>query len=104
MNASDQQAHEDHDALIRQRDALIEAGWHAFMSTKPGRTAVAWMVRGTHNLGNPYVAGSFDETAYRLGQQHDAREFIAFIRRTKRCSDLFDQAMREYDDEFVQRK
>ena len=104
MNASDQTAHAEHAHKRRLLDAQLEAAWFAFMQTKGGRTAVAWMVRGTHNLSDPYVPGSFDQTAYNAGRQYDARSFIAFMRKTKRCSDLFDQALREYEDEYVQRQ
>ena len=101
MNAQDQAQHKEQQDHIKRRDSVVEHALHRILKTKHGRTAIAFIVRGTHNLGHVYTPGmTFDQVAFEAGKQYDGRELIRIIRRTQRCSDLFDQAIREYEHEW----
>ena len=103
MNAQSQESQKAHAEHLAHLEHTIEIGFFRLLKTKYGRTVVAWMVRGTHNLGHVYVPGmTFDQVAFEAGKQYDARELIRIIRRSERCSTLFDQALREYDNEWSQ--
>ena len=101
MNAQDPREQIEAQHRAQQLDQSIEAALFEVMSSYRGRSLVAWMVRGTHNLGHVYMPGmTFDAVAFEAGRQYDARELIRVVRRTERCSRLFDQALREYDHEW----
>ena len=102
MNAQKQESHKAHEEHLRRHEVALEDALFAMLRSKPGRTVLAWAVRGTHNLGHVYTPGmTFDQVAYEAGKQHDARELIRVARKSRRCSELFDQALREYDHEWV---
>ena len=68
---------------------------------KLGRTVLAVVVRGTHNLSNIYTPGmSFDAVAFEAGRQQSARELIALMRSDRETSELFELALREYENEW----
>ena len=86
---------------MKQHDAHIEDCLFKMLSTPQGRTVIAWSVRGTHNLHNIDPRGRpYSDVAWDLGRQFDARKTIEVVRRSRRCSDLFDQALREYENDW----
>ena len=102
MNAQDPRQQAAADERRQQLDDTLEAALFSVLNDKQGRTALAWIVRGTHNLGHTYRPGmTFDEVAFESGRQYEARELIRVVRRSRRCSDLFDQALREYHHDWV---
>ena len=101
MNASDQQAHKAHKANQDRLRATVEVVMFGMLSSKLGRIALAHIVNGSDNLWPVPVKGrEFSDVAYDLGRQYAARNLILTIRRSRRCSDLFDQALREYQHEY----
>ena len=104
MNAQDVNQVTEQKQKDERQSIAIEDALYTIMKTKKGRMVVAFMVRGTHNLGHVYAPGmTFDMVAYEAGKQYDARELILIIRRTERCSNLFDKALREFDNEWCSR-
>ena len=101
VNAQDPSTVARSKARDERLSVALEDALYGILRTKKGRIAIAWLVRGTHNLGHVYTPGmTFDMVAFEAGKQYDARELIRTIRRTERCSKLFDQALREYDNEW----
>ena len=100
MNTQSQKDVTAEERRLKKLDIAFEAAMFDTLSTEAGRTVVASVVRGSHNLHNCYAPGmAFDHVAYELGKQYEARELIGRIRRTRRCSDLFNLALEEYDNE-----